>query len=132
MPPEPAALDTHRVRASGLILLRAALLGALLTVGLVFPAAMLLALVYRFPVPFVGYESGVAAVPHAVVATAFYGAFGGFPLLGLAGAAAGVLIHRSAARSGTRPLPRTCAVAAAIAFAAALTLSVLDKVIGPW
>ena len=111
---------------------RAGLTGALLSVGLAFPAAMLLMLVYRFPVPFVGYESGVAALPHAVVAVAFYGVLGGFLALGLAGTAAGVAIHRSAARSGRRWLPPTIAAAAGIAFIAALGMSVLDKVIGQW
>ena len=112
--------------------LRAAVLGALLTIGFAFPAAGLLALVYRFPVPFTGYESGMAALPHALFAAAFYGALGGFVFLGLAGTAAGVVIERSAARSGRPWLQTTIAAAAGIACAAALALSVLDKVIGPW
>jgi hypothetical protein len=119
-------------RANGWPMLGTALLGALLTIGMAFPAAALLVLVYRFPVPFAGYESGVAAVPHAVLAVAMYGMLGGFFVLGLAGAAAGVLIRRSVHGSGRRPLPILCGVAAAIAFAGALALSVLDKVIGPW
>jgi hypothetical protein len=114
------------------IVVRAALLGALLTIGLAFPSAALLALVYRFPVPFAGYESGLAAVPHALLAVALYGVLGGFAALGIAGSVAGVLIQQSAARSGRRPFPLMCGVAAAIAFVAALSLSVLDKVIGPW
>jgi hypothetical protein len=125
MPPD-------RTRGNGWIVLRAALLGALLTIGLAFPSAALLALAYRFPVPFAGYESGLAAVPHAILAVALYGMLGGFALLGFAGSAAGVVIQQSADRSGRRPLPTTFGVAAAIAFAATLTLSVLDKVIGPW
>jgi hypothetical protein len=125
MPPD----DT---RGNRWIVVRAALLGALLTIGLAFPSAALLALAYRFPVPFAGYESGMASVPHALLAAAFYGVLGGFWALGLAGAAAGVLIQQSAARTGRRPLPMTFGVAAAIAFAATLSLSVLDKVIGPW
>jgi len=125
MPPD-------HTRGNGWIVLRAALLGALLTIGLAFPSAALLALVYRFPVPFAGYESGVAAVPHAMLAAAFYGVLGGFWLLGLAGSAAGMVIQRSAGRSGRRPFPMMCGVAAVIAFAATLSLSILDKVIGPW
>ena len=114
------------------IVVRAALLGALLTIGLAFPSAALLALAYRFPVPFAGYESGLAAVPHALLAAAFYGVLGGFWALGLAGSVAGVVIQQSAQRSGRQPLPMTCGVAAAIAFAATLSMSLLDKVIGPW
>src|SRR5258706_10137538 len=64
MPPD-------RRRGNGWIVLRAALLGAFLTIGLAFPSAALLALAYRFPVPFAGYESGMAAVPHAILAVAF-------------------------------------------------------------
>ena len=112
--------------------LRAGALGALLTIGFAFPAAVLLVPVYRFPVPFAGYESGMAAAPDALIAVAFYGALGGFVFLGLAGTAAGVVIERSARRSGRRLLPTLCAVAAAIACAATLGLAVLDKVIGPW
>jgi len=121
-----------QTRGNGWIVLRAAVLGALLTIGLAFPSAALLALAYRFPVPFAGYESGLAAVPHALLAAAFYGVLGGFWALGLAGSVAGVLIQHAAERSGRRPFPLTCGVAAAIAFAATLSMSVLDKVIGPW
>jgi hypothetical protein len=128
--PDGPARDAPDRRAWPIV--RAGLIGALLSIGFAFPAAMLLMLVYRFPVPFVGYESGIAALPHALVAVAFYGVLGGFLALGLAGTAAGVAIHRSAARSGRPWLPATMAAAGGIALIAALTMSVLDKVIGPW
>jgi len=109
-----------------------ALAGALFSVVLAFPAAIALAIVYRFPVPFSGYESGWAAVPLVVMAVAFYGALGGFVVLAVAGALAGIRAERIAQRRGANPFALALAFAAAIAFVAAFCLAILDKVIGPW
>src|SRR5207247_11256801 len=63
--------------------------GALATILLAFPFAAVCAIVFRFPVPFAGYESGWSAMPHALAAVRFYGALGGFPLLAFLGALGG-------------------------------------------
>ena len=72
----------------------AMVVGAVWAVGLAFPLAAVCALVYRFPVPLVGYRSGPAAVPGAVVSVVFYGVLlGGFPALLAGGAAAGAVAY---------------------------------------
>lgn len=63
------------------------LLGAGITVVMAFPVAGLLALVYRFPVPFAGYVSGFSAVGYAMGGVVIYGLLGGFPRLALLGGA---------------------------------------------
>jgi hypothetical protein len=73
---------------------QAMVVGAVWAVGLAFPLAAVCALVYRFPVPLVGYRSGPAAVPGAVVSVVFYGVLlGGFPALLAGGAAAGAVAY---------------------------------------
>jgi hypothetical protein len=64
------------------VLVRSSVLYDMLwAVGLVFPFAALCGLVYRFPVPFSGYLSGVMAMPLALLAVVVYGILGGFPAL---------------------------------------------------
>jgi hypothetical protein len=64
------------------VLVRSSVLYDMLwAVGLVFPFAALCGLVYRFPVPFAGYLSGVMAMPLALLAVVVYGILGGFPAL---------------------------------------------------
>jgi hypothetical protein len=80
--------------ASGAGLGQAMVVGAVWALGLAFPLAALCALVYRFPVPLVGYRSGPVAVPGAVVSVVFYGVLlGGFPVLLAGGAAAGAVAY---------------------------------------
>lgn len=67
--------------------------GALWAVGLAFPFAAVCALVYRFPIPLVGYRSGTGAVPGALVSVVFFGVLGGFPALLAGGAAAGLVAY---------------------------------------
>lgn len=105
---------------------------ALWAVALAFPIAAICALLYRFPVPFAGYETGLTAVPGAFLAVVFYGLLGGFPVLlaagGLGGAAAHTLAHPNAQR--VRRL--TLTFAGIVALLAVGLLAVLDKLIGPW
>ena len=78
---------------------RSILTGAACALLGVFPLAALVALCYRFPVPFDGYEGGLKAVPGSLLAVMFYGLFGfglplsGFVLLAGIGGAAGVAAH---------------------------------------
>lgn len=113
-------------------MIRSALVGALATCIFVFPAAALLALVYKFPVPFGGYLSGLTAVPIVLLGVVYYGTlFGGFLVLGAAGAAAGVVAHSIRGASG-RELKLTLGLSMLLALTATLTLAILDTLIGPW
>jgi hypothetical protein len=112
-------------------LIRAALTGALAAIVLAFPLAALTALVFRFPIPFGSYESGPAAVPLALMAVVFYGTLGGFLLLGVLGAGAGIVVHRTAT-NGQPLVTRILRYSLLLALAAVLTLAILDKLIGAW
>ncbi len=106
--------------------------GAVAACAGAFPAAAVIALLYRFPIPFRGYESGFAAAGDALGATLFYGILGGFALLGAAGGGAGVFAH---SRVGPwRPPVRTLTIAIVVAvdLGCALLLASWDKIIGPW
>jgi hypothetical protein len=109
-----------------------ALFGSLLAVFGAFPAAGLVALVYRFPIPFSGYESGAGAVLPSFVAVLFYGVLGGFPLLAVLGALGGLLACFIGKHDNKRINRLTLAFAILADLLGALTLAVLDKIIGRW
>ena len=102
-----------------------ALLGA-------FPAAAFVALCYRFPIPFSGYESGLMAVPSSLLAVAFYELYGGFVVLAALGAAAGLAANRLASGDARRERRLTVTFALAGDLVAVIILAVLDKFIGNW
>ncbi len=110
----------------------AVLRGALWAVALAFPLAAIFALIYRFPVPFAGYETGLTAVPGALVAVVFYGFLGGFPVLLAAGGLGGAAAHALARPDVPRIRNLTLAFAGIVALLAVALLAVLDKLIGPW
>ncbi len=110
----------------------AILWGAASATLLAFPLAAICAVVYRFPVPFAGYASGIDAVPYVLMGVVFYGVLGGFPLLATVGALVGWAAHRRA-----EPDPRVVrrlalAFGAVAALLGVALLAVLDKLIGPW
>lgn len=112
--------------------LAAAFHGALWCVLFSFPSAALLVSVWRFPIPFAGYRSGIFHVSHALLAVGFYGIIGGFIVLGLLGAFAG-LVCRQRHPADVREQKRLARISTAlIALAAAALLAGLDKLIGPW
>ncbi|MGV0741442.1 hypothetical protein [Mycolicibacterium sp. XJ870] len=103
------------------------MVGAVAAVGWAPLAAAIVAAVYRFPVPFGEYASGLGGMPTAALASVFYLALGGFLVLGALGAVAGALLAGTA--SATR---LTVAASIVIALLGALTLALLEYVIGPW
>lgn len=110
----------------------AVLRGSLWAAALAFPIAAVCALLYRFPVPFAGYETGLAAMPGALVAVVFYGVLGGFPVLlaaGALGGAAAYVVGRPDARHVRR---LALAFAGLVATLGVGFMAVLDKLIGPW
>ena len=98
-----------------------------------YPMGALCALLFRFPIPFGGYASGVDAVIPTLLAVTVYGVlFGGFMVQGLLGGVAGVLARQQGgpARRGSW---RRCAFYVLAASApGVLILAVLDNIIGPW
>lgn len=117
---------------SGHLGLRSAGLGCLLAVLGAFPVAALVALVFRFPIPFTGYCSGLEAVLPSLVAVLIYGCIGGFPLLAVLGGVGGLAAFLIGRPDGKKTFRLTLAFAVLVDFLATLTLAVLDKIIGPW
>ena len=112
---------------------RSALTGATWSVVSTFPIAAITASLFRFPVPFAGYLSGINAVLPAMVAVLIYGVLlGGFVLLGVLGAIGGLV----AATTLKFDQPRCAWVARLWALLVSTTsiliLAFLDKIIGPW
>lgn len=111
---------------------RSALLGGLCAVLVTFPIAGICTLVYRFPIPFVGYRSGVEALYPAMLAVLFYGiVFAGLPLVALLGAGGG-MIAGSFVKTRTSRHLAISAWAIVVASSGVLLLATLDKIIGPW
>ena len=106
--------------------------GAAVATAGAFPAAALIALVYGFPVPFVGKLQGVAAIKPAMFAVVFYGILGGFIVLPLLGAAAGFLASRMNHGNPRAARRLTIIAALAVSLACVVFLATLDLLIGPW
>lgn len=85
--PDPDA-DSPRLRD------RPGIRDALYSVLFMFPAAALVAVVYRFPLPLGGTVSGPAGAWNAMLATLFYGLVGGFVVVPLLAVVMGALLRR--------------------------------------
>jgi hypothetical protein len=106
--------------------------GAIATILLAFPFAAICALLFRFPIPFASYESGLSAVPHALAAVRFYGSLGGFVLLAVLGSVGGAVAHQLGGGDRRRVWKWTVLLAMVIAFCCVMLLATLDYIIGPW
>lgn len=106
--------------------------GALWAVTLAFPLAAACALLFRFPVPFAGYQTGLTAMPSALVAVVFYGVLGGFPVLIAAGALGGLAAYALGQPDGRRVRRLALAFAGLSALLGVGLLAVLDKATSPW
>ncbi len=105
--------------------------GALFPIAWAFPLAAVSAALYRFPIPIAGYQSGWNAILPSLVATAIYGALGGFPLLALAGGTVAAAIrHQLPLEANVRaPIHIASFVVAALGVG---LMANLDYLIGPW
>ncbi len=101
-------------------------------IGVAFPIAMLLALTFRFPIPFAGYRSGVSAVVPALIAVALYGSIGGFFVIGALGAIVGIAACKIFPRSAKQRHLAILFLASGTTLACLLILATLDWIIGPW
>jgi hypothetical protein len=113
-------------------MIRYFLAGAAIAVAASFPLAAITALVFRFPIPFGTYMSGISAVIPALFAAAFYGVIGGFMLQALLGGLAAGLGAAAVAPDHRRAWRRCAAFAVLAAVPGVLILAVLDWIIGPW
>jgi hypothetical protein len=103
-------------------------IGALSAIAGSFLVAPLLALAYKFPIPFSGMESGPGAAVRSLWAVAFYGALGGFAVLGLLGAAAGALASKAAGANRHQAWRLAVGLGIAADLACAGALYVLDLI----
>jgi hypothetical protein len=103
-------------------------IGVLSAIAGSFLVSPLLALVYKFPIPFSGMESGPSAAVRSLFAVAFYGVFGGFVVLGVLGAAAGVVASIAAGADRHRAWKLALAFGLAADSAAAGALYVADLI----
>lgn len=109
--------------------------GAIIAIIASFPAAALVALVYGFPVPFDETRQagrGIQGVIPAMFAVVFYGALGGFVVLGVLGAVAGAVAQARAGNDRARAARLTNVLALTAALACAILLATLHLFIGPW
>ncbi len=83
-----------------------------------FPAAALVAVVFRFPIPMAGTVSGPSGAWDAMLATIFYGLAGGFLVVPVLAAGLGALLRRvTGDRRALVPVP---AATAALLYAGVL------------
>lgn len=111
---------------------RCMLLGAMVAVFASFPLAGFVALVFRFPIPFVGYQSGVEAFLPALLAAFFYGIVGGVVVQAVAGSMGGVAAYMWTRKAEGRTTAKVVLLGMLSALPGLLTLAVLDWIIGPW
>jgi hypothetical protein len=97
-----------------------------------FPLAALIALVFRFPVPFVGYQSGPRAMLPALIGVFFYGILGGVGVQAVLGGVGGVAAYLLGRRRSMKTNRLTIALGLIAALPGLLLLAILDWIIGPW
>ena len=108
-----------------------AVTGAIWSLAAAFPITAIMALLFRFPVPFQGIDGGLDHVLPSLLGLCFYGALGGFPALAMGGAIAGVAASMiSPDAVGRRRLQRILSVG--VAALMLFVLATLDWYIGPW
>jgi hypothetical protein len=106
--------------------------GAAVGVFASFPLTALCALVFRFPIPFDAYRSGVMAMGPAMLAALFYGVMGGIPVQALLGGVGGVVGAWSSRPDKVRMRRYSLVCSILFAVPGIVTLAVLDYIIGPW
>jgi hypothetical protein len=106
---------------------RSVISGAVAAVIMWFPVAIIVAVVYRFPIPFAGYSSGFSELHYVPLAVIFYGLLGGFLIVPAAGALGGWWSAKRGMEVEGSSRRLVYAISACIALAAAVFLAVV-----PW
>ncbi|MGP0069510.1 MAG: hypothetical protein ACLQGP_38670 [Isosphaeraceae bacterium] len=107
----------------------------------ILPSALIVATLYRFPIPFRGYIRGwdllqegpntsIELIWLLIQAAIYYILWGGFIVLAVLGTIAGVLGHWLGKPDRVKRSVRN--IALGLAFVVAVVLSVLDKIVGAW
>ena len=111
---------------------RTATAGAIWSLISVLPITFLLALFFRFPVPFGDIDGGPSHVLPSMFALLVYGVFmGGFIVVGVFGLVAGVAAYFLTRIPHRRRMLQRC-LSIAVAFVLLFVLATLDWYIGPW
>ena len=124
--------DDNREPLNRVDQLRCSLLCGFYAIVGAFPLAALVALVFRFPIPFAGYRSGFEAVGPALIAVLIYELIGGFIVLGLLGAVGGGVVYFRQRTSPKLLRRKLLYVAGAIDFVVVMIMAGLDFIVGPW
>lgn len=111
---------------------RYALVGGLAAVVLAPVAAATTAAVYRFPVPLVGYTSGIGGALTAAVGSIFYLVLGGAVVLAVAGALGGLAMTWGSPAPTRRGYLIAVLAGLFAAFLGAIGLALLEFLVGPW
>ena len=114
-----------------LTILKTVMLSSVLSIGLTFPAATLIGLIWRFPVPMGDYTEGIEALVMAPMAVFFYLFLGGFIVVPLVSTVV-TLVAASDPVHTAVPWPLLFATSGGTAVAFVLFLAGLELVIGPW
>ena len=120
---------------------KAILRGILWTFLVILPAAFIVAILYRFPIPFRGYirgwdlfsegpDTSMELLWLLLQAAFYYIIWGGFILLALLGTVAGLAGWWLGKPDRVNRFTRY--IALGLALVTAIVLSVLDKIIGQW
>jgi hypothetical protein len=119
--------------------LKTVMLSSVLSIGLTFPAATLIGLIWRFPVPMGDYAEGIEALVMAPMAVFFYLFLGGFIVVPLVSTVVTLVALRFKAQDAASdpvhkavPWPLLFATSGGTAVAFVLLLAGLELVIGPW
>jgi len=105
--------------------------GAIAALLASLPIAVVFAVIYRFPIPFVGYVHGIENIRTVPIAWIFYNLFGGFIVLLGGGAIIGTIVG-SRFENDAKKNVMIVLWSAIFAMCCVAVLSVLDKIIGPW
>jgi hypothetical protein len=111
---------------------RSVINGSISALVSMFPTAFLLALFWRFPIPFSGYESGISGAIHSLLAVIIYGFLGGFLVIPGLGAAAGALAYKLSKGNKTVAIRFSIVFGILCAVRGGVFLSLLDTLIGSW
>ncbi|MEV6768231.1 hypothetical protein AB0N05_06305 [Nocardia sp. NPDC051030] len=107
-----------------------AVLRGVLTANLAAPlAAAVVASVYRFPLPLIGYGYGISNAVNAAFASLFYLIFGGALVLAALGAVGGLVAVRIAAPDAGRVARLTTAMAIVVALLGATVLATAELIV---
>lgn len=138
-------MKSHKIKQTILRVLFSMVLGASMAIMGAFPASVFVALIYRFPIPVVGWASGpemigthglaqfILQIPGLIIgvsiAVAMYGVMGAYFVLSVLGALGGLLVHPSGDFNYRAAIRSNLKIATCIDLLFAITMANLDRFI---